>query len=53
MSSQLSEVRSVAYDDQLTFIKVLIEESTAVSHEVANVLSLVFDSCAYLMRYSK
>ena len=47
--------RVVYYFDTfwLTFIKVLIEESTAVNHESAKVLSSVFDNRAYLMRYSK
>jgi hypothetical protein len=56
MSSRSSTIRRVVYCVgifELTFNKVLIEESTAVNHESAKVLSSVFDNRAYLMRYSK
>ena len=56
MSPRPSTARTVVYYVGifgLTFNKVLIDESTAVNHESAKVLSSVFDSRAYLMRYSK
>jgi hypothetical protein len=56
MSLPLSVTRRIAYCVDtfwLTFINVLIEESTAVNHESAKVWSSVLDSRAYLMRYSK
>jgi hypothetical protein len=56
MSFLSSATRRVAYcvdTSVLTLISVLIEESTAVNHESAKVLSSVFDNRAYLMRYSK
>jgi hypothetical protein len=56
MSYRSSTARTVVYrfgTYGLTFNKVLIEESTAVNHESAKVLSSVFVSRAYLMRYSK